>query len=459
MSKKYCIILAAGDGKRMKSEKPKVLCEVLFYPMLGWVLDATEGAGIDKTAVIVGNKKEMVEEFLTTMGQYETFTQTERLGTGHAVMMAQPFIDKAIEEEADILIACGDAPFIDRDTIEKSYSFHKENGNFVTVVSAEVENPYGYGRIIRKSGDFICITEQKDCSEEQRAVKEINSGIYWFKAEKLSELLKKLDRNNAAGEYYLTDTVAKATKKGAYKSSNPAVVLGANSRAQLSQLSLTARDSILDRLLDEGVDIPLRDGIIIGKNVKIGRDTVILPGTIIKGHTAIGSNCEIGPACYIENCTVGNNVKLDNVHAYNSQIDDNAKAGPYVHIRPGSHLHSGVKIGDFVEVKNSEIGINTCIAHLTYIGDSDVGKGVNFGCGCVTANYDGISKFRTTIGDNAFIGCNTNMIAPVSIGDNATTAAGSTITRDVPANSLVIERGEQKVIENWKKNDLRIKKA
>ena len=374
-------------------------------------------------------------------------------------MQAQEFIDTAAAEDADILIACGDAPFIDKETIESSYKYHKDIGNDVTVVSAEVADPFGYGRIVTENGNFVGIVEQKDCNEQQKAITEINSGIYWFKAKKLTSLLKQLDCNNAAGEYYLTDTVAKADKKGVYKSENENVVLGANSRAQLSRLNSTARDFILAKHLDNGVDIPLADGIIIGKDVIIGCDTTILPGSIIKGKTVIGKGCEIGPSCFIENCSIADNVVLDNVHAYDTRIDDKAKAGPYVHLRPGTHLHSGVKIGDFVEVKNSEVGINTCIAHLTYVGDSDVGKGVNFGCGCVTANYDGINKYRTTIGDNAFIGCNTNMIAPVAIGDNATTAAGSTITKDVPANSLAIERGQQKVYENWEKNSKRIKKA
>lgn len=457
--KKYCLVLAAGDGTRMKSEKPKVLCEVLFYPMLGWVLDAAESAGAEKTGVVVGAHKEMVEAYLKSRGEYPTFTQSERKGTGHAVMMARELIEEAAREKADIMVACGDAPFIDKETIENSYRCHKEQNNDVTVVSAILDNPFGYGRIIKEKGQFISITEQKDCTEEQKAVKEINSGIYWFKAEKLGGLLDSLTCNNAAKEYYLTDTVALAEKKGVYTAENSNVVLGANSRSQLSALNKTARDNVLSKLMDNGVDIPLTDGIIIGKDVEIGADTVILPGTIIKGKTVIGKNCEIGPNSYIENCTIGNEVALDNVHAYDTEIDDDVKAGPFVHLRPGTKLHSKIRIGDFVEVKNSEIGVATCIAHLTYVGDSDVGKDVNFGCGCVTANYDGINKFRTVIGDHCFIGCNTNLVPPVRIGNNASTGAGSTITRDVPENALAVERAETKIIENWEKNFKRKRKA
>ncbi len=456
----YCLILAAGDGKRMKSKKPKVLLEVLSKPMLSWVCDACKKAGAENIAAVVGNGKEQVTEFLGTVGDIATFEQTERKGTGHAVMMAKEFIEKARSDKGDVLICCGDAPFIDEEVILSSYKFHKDNDNEVTVVSARVDDPFGYGRIIRDTaGGFLKITEQKDCTEEEKAVQEINSGIYWFKPDSLLLALSGLKNNNAAGEYYLTDTIEMCSKKGAYKASNSNVVLGANNRVQLASLNKIARDMIIERLQLSGVDIPISDGVMISPEAVIGADTTILPGTIIKGNTVIGEGCVIGPNSLLINCVIEDNVVLNNVQATDSKIDKGAKAGPFVHLRPGTHLHEGVKIGDFVEVKNSEIGKNTCIAHLTYIGDSDVGKGVNFGCGCVTANYDGVSKFRTTIGDNAFIGCNTNLIAPVNVGDNATTGAGSTITKDVPPNSLVVERSRTIVKENWEKNSRRIKKA
>ena len=248
-------------------------------------------------------------------------------------------------------------------------------------------------------------------------------------------------------------------KAGVFAAADPNIVLGANSRADLLQLNIIAKMSVIGKLLDEGVEFVSTDGVIIGKNVTIGRDTRILPGTIIRGKTTIGEGCVLGPNTLIENCRIGNGVILNSVQAYDSRVCDRVKAGPFVQLRPGTILHDGVKIGDFVEIKNSEIGINTAVSHLTYVGDSDVGKGVNFGCGCVTANYDGINKYRTKIGDYAFIGCNTNLIAPVEIGENATTAAGSTITESVPPDSLAVERAQTRIIDHWEKNAKRVKKA
>lgn len=456
------IILAAGDGKRMKSAKPKVMCEVLGEPMIGWVLDSVKGAGIpdENIGVIVGNGADTVREYLASRGEFRTFMQTERKGTGHAVMQAKEMLVPG----NNVLVLCGDAPFVNSTTIAAALNEHTHCGNDVTVVSAELDDPAGYGRIIRdENGGFSAIVEKKDCTPEQLQITEINSGVYWFRAEALGDALPKLSDNNAAGEFYLTDTVGiireNGGKAGIFTAPDAGVVLGANSRADLLQLNIIAKMAVIGKLLDEGVEFVSTDGVIIGKNVKIGRDTRILPGTIIRGNTVIGENCVLGPNTLIENCKIGNGVTLNNVQAYESRVADRVKAGPFVQLRPGTVLHDGVKIGDFVEIKNSEIGINTAVSHLTYVGDSDVGKGVNFGCGCVTANYDGINKYRTKIGDYAFIGCNTNLIAPVEIGENATTAAGSTITKSVPPDSLAVERAQTKIIDHWEKNSKRIKKA
>lgn len=456
------IILAAGDGKRMKSAGPKVMCEVLEQPMVGWVIDSLYEAEFspENIGVVIGNGAEIVEKYLNKRNITRTFLQTERKGTGHAVMQAAEMLDLC----DNVIVLCGDAPFIDSDTVKNSLSAHTATDSSVTVVTAEVDNPFGYGRIIRdENGGLLRITEQKDCTEEEKQIKEINSGVYWFKSEALRNALPKLKTANAAGEYYLTDTIdiirSEGGKTSAYLAENGDIVSGANSRQDLLKLNTIARNKIIDMHLDNGVEFISTDGIIIGKDVKIGRDTKILPNTILRGKTVIGENCVIGPNSVIENTRMGNNVILNNVQAYDARLYDNVKAGPFVHLRPNTILHDGVKIGDFVEVKNSEVGVSTCIAHLTYIGDSDVGKDVNFGCGCVTANYDGVNKFRTVIGDHAFIGCNTNLIAPVEIGENATTAAGSTITKSVPPDSLVIERGQAKIIENWEHNSKRIKKA
>ncbi len=453
-----CVILAGGAGKRMKSERPKVLCEVLKKPMLGWVLDAAETFGFDMTGVVTGFRRELTEEYVLSRGNdISLFFQPEQKGTGDAVKQAAELVSKVDR----VCVLCGDAPFIDAETLRRAYEYHEEKNAKVTVISAEIKCPAGYGRIIRDGGNFKAIREQKDCSPEELEICEVNSGAYWFDSEALLEALPKLTDNNAGGEFYLTDCVEIIGENSpvcAYKSEREQIVLGANSRKALLELNETARLMVIDNLLCEGVSFITTDGIIISPEVKIGCDTTILPNTVILGNTVIGKGCEIGANSHIENCVIGDNVILNNVQAYSATVEDNVKIGPFAQLRPGTIIRRGVKIGDFVEIKNSDIGENTAVAHLTYLGDSDVGRGVNFGCGCVTANYDGINKYRTEIGSHAFIGCNTNLIAPVKIGENATTAAGSTITKEVPPNSLAVERGQMRVIENWHKNFERKKK-
>ncbi len=450
-----CIILAGGAGKRMKSEKPKVLLEVLQKPMLGWVLDAAEEFGFDEIAVVTGFEREQTEGYLRSRGgDIHTYYQPEQKGTGDAVMMARELIERC----ELVCVLCGDAPFADAGTLKDALSFHMTSRANCTVISAKVNDPTGYGRIIRERGFLGGIREQKDCSPEEAAICEVNSGMYWFNSVSLLDALPKLKSDNAAGEYYLTDCVELIGNCAAYTSENPDVILGANTGRALWELNEKARMKVLFTLMDEGVRFVSTDGVIIGKDVKIGADTTILPGTIILGNTVIGKNCHIGADCRIENCKIGNNVTLNSSQCYDSVIEDRVSIGPFSQLRPGSVIKENVRIGDFVEIKNSVLGENTSASHLTYIGDSDVGRGVNFGCGCVTANYDGINKNRTVIGDNAFIGCNTNLVAPVTVGENAATAAGSTITKPVPANSLAVERGQMRIKENWLKNSQRKKR-
>jgi len=439
---KCAVILAGGQGKRMRSELPKPMFEVLGEPMLEWVIRSCEEAGINDICVVKGYNAEVIEEYLD--GRYDTVLQEERRGTGHAVMTAQRWIKE--KGAQNVLILNGDAPFVDDATISGSFAHHIKTDSAVTVITAEIDEPKGYGRIIRSENGLRGIVEEKDATLEQKNIREINSGAYWFKTDKLIAALAELKPNNAQNEYYLTDTVFILLDMGeradAFKAKNPDVVLGANDRKGLLMLNDTARKAIIEKLLDNGVEFLCTDGVSIGRNVKIGAGTKILQGTIIRGDTEIGENCAIGPNCIIEDCKVGNKVTLNSVQAFDSVVEDNAKIGPFVQIRPGSKIGSDVKIGDFVEVKNSVIGKGTSVSHLTYIGDSDVGKNVNFGCGTVTSNYDGENKFRTVIGDNAFLGCNTNLIAPVKVGNSAYTAAGTTVTKDVPDGALAIERGE-----------------
>lgn len=440
---KASLILAGGAGTRMKTSEPKVLCRVAEKPMLGWVISAVRKADIENICVVTGFGSEKVCEYLN--GTVKTVLQKEQKGTGHAVMCAQEFLDSI---SGNLLVLYGDAPFIDEDTINSALKTHTEQQNSVTVISAVIDDPSGYGRIIRTpDGGLAGIVEQKDANSAQLAVKEINSGAYWFEVSALKNALKKLSNNNSQGEYYLTDAVSiilsDGGRAGAHISLNSSVVLGANDRAALFELSQTAKQMIIKKHLENGVEFVSADGVVISPDVTIGEGTRILPGTILTGTASIGKNCVIGPNSLIDSCTVGDGTVLNAVQAYDSKIHENVKIGPFSHIRPGSEIMPGVKMGDFVEIKNSVIGKNTAVAHLTYVGDSDVGERVNFGCGTVTVNYDGKNKYRTVIGDDAFIGCNTNLVAPVKVGDRAYTAAGSTVTEDVPEGALCIARSRQ----------------
>lgn len=452
------VILAGGQGKRMKSNKPKALCEVLFKPMIDWTIDAARSAKVDDICVVTGHLHEMLEEHLA--GETKTVFQAERLGTGHAVMQAVKFIEEF--RGGNTLILNGDCPLMDAETIRGALAYHEKLDNAVTVISAEVENPFGYGRIIRDAGGFLSeIVEEKDASVKQREIKEVNSGAYWFKTDVLLEALSKITNKNKQHEYYLTDCIEIAIKAGlrtsAFAAENSDVVLGANDRIQLLDLNDKLRYKFLQEQMLEGVDIPCSEGIIIGPDVVIGQDTRILPGTVLLGDTKIGKNCVIGPNSYLTDCVVGSDVVLDNVVAEQSKIGSGCDLGPFVHLRPGSKIGKEVHIGNFVEIKNSTIDDGTKVSHLTYVGDSDLGKNINMGCGCVTVNFDGQKKHRTVIGDGTFIGCNTNLISPVKLGKFAYTAAGSTIYEDVPDYTLAIARSRQENKVGWVKDKNKIR--
>ena len=450
---KCAIILAGGKGTRMKTDAPKVMCEVIFEPMIKYVVDAVKDAGAEDICVITGYKHEIVEGYLSSYdSKIKTALQEPQLGTGHAVMQARDFI--SAHRDDDILILNGDGPLMDADTINKAYDYHKQNNNAITLISAIVEDTNGIGHIKRdENGVLERIIEHKDANEEQKKINESNAGTYWFKGSELLYALDRITNNNAQNEYYLTDSLEILIKKGmnagAYVCENNEAILGANDRKQLNILNNIMRRNINDSLMLDGVDIQCTDGVMIGKDVKIGGSTRILPNTIILGNTVIGDGCVIGPNTYIKDSEIGNEVILDNCKVTDSKIEDGADCGPFVKVRAGSVLKKGVHIGNFVEVKNSVVGEGTKSAHLTYIGDSDVGKNVNFGCGTVTSNFDGKEKSRCTIGDGAFIGCNTNLIAPVKVGELAYIAAGSTITDDIPNEALSVARAKQVNKEGW----------
>ncbi len=447
---KCAIILAGGKGTRMKSTLPKVMCEIIFEPMISYVIRAVKLAGAKDICVITGYAHEIIENYLPK--DIETALQEPQLGTGHAVMQAREFISK--HKDDDILILNGDGPLMDADTINKAYEYHKQNDNSITLVSAIADDLEGIGHIKRdENGTLLRIVEHKDANEEEKLIRESNAGVYWFKGADLLYALDNITNNNVQNEYYLTDSLEiliRANKNaGAYVCENNESVLGANDRKQLNNLNTIMRRNINDNLMLNGVDIPCTDGVMIGIDVKIGNETKILPNTIITGNTVIGDNCVIGPNTYIDNSTIGNSVILDNCKITDSTIEDGVDCGPFVKVRANSVLKKGIHIGNFVEVKNSIIGEGTKAAHLTYIGDSDVGSKVNFGCGTITSNFDGKVKSRCKIGDGAFIGCNTNLVAPVEVGDKAYIAAGSTITDDIPENALSVARARQVNKEGW----------
>lgn len=452
MKETCAVILAAGNGTRMKSKYPKAMAEVLFKPMINWVTDWCIKAGIEKICVVVGEGAQHIEAVLPQ--QCVTVVQPQRKGTGHAVMMAADFIKENMG--SDIVVLNADAPFIDNHILEQSYRQHCESGAQITVITAQIADPKGYGRIIRDGEDndrVIGIVEEKDASSDQKKINEVNSGAYWFESAFLLDALGRLDCNNKQNEYYLTDTVkiafAQGKKVAACRCENENLVLGANDRAGLLKLNKIANQIVVDRLLDDGVNFYCMDGIVISPDVVVGRDTTIAPGTQLKGYVTIGDDCVIGPNTIIDNSEIGDGCTIHSSLIEQSKVGNGVKIGPNSHLRPNSVLADSVKIGNFVEIKNSTLGEKTSVAHLTYIGDSDFGSHINVGCGVVTVNYNGYRKFRSKVADNAFIGCNTNLVSPVNIGEGAYIAAGSTITNDVEQQSLAIARARQVNKEHW----------
>jgi len=448
------VILAAGEGKRMKSKKSKVLHMACGMTLIDWVYRSVKNAGVNETVVVVGHKAEDVKE---SMGDNVLYAyQDKQLGTGHAVMQTNEHFKG---KEGQVLVLCGDTPLITSETISNTFEIHNKNNNSATVITAELQNPAGYGRIVRdKNNNVLKIVEDRDASSSEKNIKEINSGMYCFNIKDLEWALGELSNDNSQGEYYLTDTIEilikKGLKVGAVKVDDRDEILGINNRVQLSMADGILRKRILTKHMENGVTIVDANNTYIDAGVKIGMDTVIYPGSMIQGQTEIGEDCIIGPSSRIVASKISKGVEVKNSVVLESSIDDNTCVGPFAYIRPGSTIGKNVKIGDFVEVKKSIIGDKTKLSHLTYVGDAEVGENVNLGCGVVVVNYDGKKKNKTKIGDNSFVGCNVNLISPVEVKSNAYIAAGSTITDEVPENSLAIARARQVVKEEWviKKN-------
>ena len=449
MSELVTIILAAGKGTRMKSSHPKVLHQVCGKAMVRHVLDAAEAAGSKRNIIVVGFGADEVRAELGNAA--EVVVQAEQLGTGHAVLQAEPLLR---DERGTVMVLCGDTPLLTGALVKRLYEEHVKAGAKATVLTAVMPDATGYGRVIRTAaGDVEKIVEHKDATEEERAVQEVNSGIYCFEKEALFSALKNVGCDNAQGEYYLPDVLSILRERGekiwAVAADDYEETLGVNSRLHLAQAEKILRRRKNIELMESGVTLMDPDSTFVDSGVIVGRDTVIYPFTWLEGKTVVGEGCTLGPSSRFTDVKIGNSVTAHFVYAHECEIESGATMGPYVHIRPDSHISNDVKIGNFVEVKNSKIGAGSKLPHLQYIGDCDMGAGVNMGCGTITVNYDGKQKFRTKIGDNAFVGCNSNLVAPVAVGDGAYVAAGSTITKDVPPEELAVARARQKNIPNW----------
>lgn len=450
---KISIVLAAGEGTRMRSSHAKVMHRVCGRPMLEHVLNASAKAGMDKNLVVVGHRKENVLEQIS--GDNIAFVEQPMYegapyGTGFAVMQALPHIDN----DSTVTVLCGDTPLVKHETLMELMEYHEKNNNSATVLTTIMDDPSGYGRILRKDdGTLLEIVEQKDASEEQKAIGEINSGIYCFKAYSLKEGLEEISNDNSQGEYYLTDVIGilngRGQRVGALEVKDSTEIMGVNSRVQLAEAESIMRKRINTFHMLNGVTIIDPDRTYIEVGVEIGRDTVIYPGTILQGNTIIGTECQLLGGSRIRDSKIGSCVDIESSLIEESIVGDGTHIGPYAHLRPKSVLGEHVKIGNFVEVKNANIADGSKASHLSYVGDADVGKDVNIGCGVVFVNYNGVSKSRSVVGDHAFVGSNSNLVAPVEVKEWGYIAAGSTITEDVGVGELSIARARQVNKEGW----------
>lgn len=443
------VILAAGLGTRMKSSIPKVLHRIYDKPMIQYVVDSIASLKSKKNIIVISPNTAAIKDVLR--GNPVVFSvQKEPKGTADALKTAQ----KALKNfQGTVLVLNGDTPLISALTLQKFLRLHKQNSEDISIISFIAECPYSYGRIIRKGETIKEIIEDKDANEEQKKIKEVNSGIYAMKSNML-KLLREIKINEAKGEYYLTDIVGIAVKKGykvgAHILGNETEFTGINTMEDLYRARTFLNERILSKCMDSGVSFIDKTSVFINPDSKIGMDTIIYPNVHIEGKTIIGAGCIIYPNTRIADCIIGDNVIIkDSTVIESSTIKDNASIGPFAHIRPGSIVGSSSRIGNFVEVKKSLIGSGTKASHLSYLGDAEIGENVNIGAGTITCNYDGKNKHKTVIEKDVFIGSDTQIVAPVRIGKGAYVGAGSTIVRDVPPNSLAISRTEQRNIEEW----------
>lgn len=446
------IVLAAGEGTRMRSRHPKVVHRMLGRPLVWWSVTAARKAGVGRIVVVVGNGADEVRAVFAGDDDVEFVEQAERLGTGHAVKVVR---DQLGGLSGPIVVLTGDSPLIRPETIADLVAHNKEGHYAATVLTMTPPNPRGYGRVVfGTDGTIKAIVEDKDCTERQRKeLSECNSGIYCFCGRRLSASIDRIGCDNAQGEYYLTDMVSIFREEGQPVSSIPCCdcseLLGVNSRRQLAEATRVMQRRINGELMDAGVTMLDPDQVWVGPEVEVGRDTELLPQTMLWGATSVGEECVIGPNTRLTDTRVGDRSVVEETVAVEARIDDDVTCGPRAYLRPGTRLMDGSKAGTHVEIKKSVIGPGSKVPHLSYIGDATVGSDVNIGAGTITCNYDGTNKHPTVIGDGTFVGSDTMLVAPVTLGAHVTTGASSCITRDVPDGALAVERSRQTIIEGY----------
>jgi bifunctional UDP-N-acetylglucosamine pyrophosphorylase / glucosamine-1-phosphate N-acetyltransferase len=450
MNRLTIVILAAGQGTRMKSDLPKPLHRAAGKPLCEWAMMASAPLSDKKPVLVVGNGEDLVRAHFGDHVEYAI--QSERKGTGHAALMAKPFFK---DSEGLVMIIAGDMPLLTPETLKNVYDAASREGVIGALLCAKVDDPTGYGRLVTNYEGYASkIVEEKDASADVLKINKVNASVYCIQAQPLLKSLESLSTDNAQGEYYLTDIVEMLAEQGERivpVLTDAAECIGVNDRKQLNDVSKILYGRKCDQLMAAGVTLINPESTFVCWDATVENDVTIYPNVMIQGPTVIKKDATIFPNCRIKNSVICEGATVEQSVVIDTVVGKNTSVGPFAFLRPGSEIGDNCRIGDFVEVKNSQIGDGTKVSHLTYIGDAEVGKNTNVGCGVVFVNYNGKDKFKTTVGDNCFIGCNTNLIAPVTLGNGVYTAAGSTITKDVPDDSLAIARSQQTIKQGWKK--------
>ena len=455
MTLSAAIILAAGEGTRMRSNKPKVLHTLAGKTFLNRVMDSVSALDPDTLAVVVHYQADRVTEAARSYNERVTIVnQDDKPGTGRAVQCAMAQLAQQGELDGSVLIAASDMPLLDSDTLSQLLAFHEQSGNGATVLTTVLDDPTGYGRIIRDSeGNVLRIVEQKDANSSELAVHEVNTSVYVFDAAVLSKAIADLKSDNAQGEFYLTDALETAKQDGAvgaFAAPDPLSVEGVNDRVQLAALAKAHNIRVCEQWMRAGVDILDPQTTWIEDDVEIGRDAVILPGSFLQGHTVIGENAVVGPYTTLIDAVVDDEAVVERSRVQESHIGRGTNIGPWTYLRPGNEFGEGAKAGAFVEMKKAHIGNGTKVPHLSYVGDAELGDHTNIGGGTITANYDGVHKNRTKIGAGCHVGAGNLFVAPVEVGDNVTTGAGSVLRHEVPSDSMAYSENTQHNVEGWK---------